>query len=724
MSNADSSPLFSAQWYRVSSLRPALDDSLQVNCQSSRGQRWYLLSLPGQSKRVRINETGYEVIGRCDGRQSLDNIFKALLQSDPESVASQTEVIELMGKLVADGYLSCDDWPDLETTLEEQDKKRKQERRKNLNPVAPRVSLINPNRQLAQLDPIGQFLFSKSGLLLWLCVLMLGSLAALTHTEQIRHHGVQWLASPSMWLISALCFPLVKLIHEVSHGLAVRRWGGEVTDAGIALLLLFPTPYVDASDANQFSRASQRAWVSAAGIVAELAIAAVAIIGWCLLEDGVMRNTLFSAALIASVSTLAFNANPLVRLDGYYVLSDLAGLPNLTQRSQQFWRATLSKYLLQIDLPGLNLADGERRWVQLYQPLSWLYRLSIFFWFSWWVSMYSMSAALVVASCAVAWLLLWPAAKLFALPFQTGKALSEATNSWLRLTTIGITLVALSLIPIPDRTLAQGIVWTPEESLVRARHQGFVRAQANPDKQSVENSQVLFALEDPIVDANIKAIESRLPGLQSAWIANLNTDPARARQNREAVNQAKRELAFAADAKSRLAVISPSRGQFRLHRQWQDMVDQFVNEGDLLGHVDRNEAPVVRVVLTQNQAARVRSATEQSRNVLASIRFANETTAVRAATLKQSTPGPATALPSAALATQNGGQIEVQADANEGLTPVHPSYLIDVVASEFVQTSLGSRAWVRLDFGTRSAAGQLVRWVRQLINSETISHFG
>jgi len=725
MSSSESSPLFSPQWYRVSSLRPSISASVSVNCQSNRGQRWYLLSLNGQSKRVRINETAYQVIGRCDGSQSLDTVFKTLLQTDPESTASQPEIVELVGKLIVDGYLNCDEWPDLGVTLDEQNTKRRKEVRSRLNPIAPRVSLINPSRLLTRLDWLGKALFSALGFAVWLLVVVIGLLCATADIALIGAFANQWMQSPSMWLISALCFPVIKLVHEITHGLAVRRWGGNVTDAGMALLLLMPTPYVDASDANQFGSAYQRAWVSAAGIVAELAIAAVTIFLWSLLEDGMLRSVLFSCALIATVSTIFFNANPLVKLDGYYVLTDIARLPNLSQRSQQLWHGLFCKYLMKIGVPALDTANGERGWLLLYQPLSWLYRLCIFFWFSWWIGTYSMSVALVIATCAVLWLVVWPIAKLAAVPLQTGKPLTEASQSWLRLGALCCAFVVLSFIPIPDRTLAQGIVWTPEESIVRARHGGFVAPQPNPDNQLVLTNQVLLTMTDPVVDAQIDAIQSRMPGLQSAWLANLSGDDAtRARHEQEQLRQAKRELAFAKDAKNRLQVTSPSHGLFRLNDQWRDMVDRYVNEGDMLGFIDRNQAPIVRVVLSQNQAARVRFATHARQTVAASIRFADSALNTQSAQLLQATPGPAIALPSAALASANGGQIEVRSDEPNSLTLLQPGYLIDVVTTDTLPAALGSRAWVRLDFGYKSAAGQLARWVKQLMNSETVSHFG
>ena len=139
----------------------------------------------------------------------------------------------------------------------------------------------------------------------------------------------------------------------------VRRFGGAVHEMGISLVFLTPAPYVDATAANGFASARQRAVVSAAGIMVELALAALAMGAWLLLGPGLLHDAALAVLLICSVSTLLFNANPLLRLDGYHLLCDALQLPNLALRSQAWWSAQWRRLIgAETALPSGALAAG------------------------------------------------------------------------------------------------------------------------------------------------------------------------------------------------------------------------------------------------------------------------------------------------------------------------------------------------------------------------------
>ena len=117
-------------------------------------------------------------------------------------------------------------------------------------------------------------------------------------------------------------------------------------DIGIMLLVLLPVPYVEASAATVFKSKYRRAMVGAAGMAVELFVAAAAFYLWLLVEPGLLRAVLFNVMLIASVSTLLFNGNPLLRYDAYYILADLIEMPNLAARSLRYWGYLIERYLL------------------------------------------------------------------------------------------------------------------------------------------------------------------------------------------------------------------------------------------------------------------------------------------------------------------------------------------------------------------------------------------
>jgi putative peptide zinc metalloprotease protein len=175
-----------------------------------------------------------------------------------------------------------------------------------------------------------------------------------------------------------LVFPLIKALHELGHASATKAGGGEVHDLGIVLLVLLPVPYVEASAATVFKSKYRRALVGAAGMGVELFVAAIAFYIWLLVEPGLVRAILFNVMLIASVSTLLFNGNPLLRYDAYYILADLIEIPNLAVRSTRYWGYLIERYILGVhDAEAPDASWAEKVWFLFYGFASTLYRIFV-----------------------------------------------------------------------------------------------------------------------------------------------------------------------------------------------------------------------------------------------------------------------------------------------------------------------------------------------------------
>ena len=136
------------------------------------------------------------------------------------------------------------------------------------------------------------------------------------------------------------------MLHETAHGLACKRFGGTVGSAGFTLLFFMPLAYVDVTSSWRFRSKWQRIATAAAGIYAELFVASIATMVWAASSPGTLQTMALNIALTAGVSTLVFNANPLVRFDGYFILSDLLEMPNLYSCGQQWMADFLQWHVL------------------------------------------------------------------------------------------------------------------------------------------------------------------------------------------------------------------------------------------------------------------------------------------------------------------------------------------------------------------------------------------
>ena len=335
--------LFSAQWYRVARVRPRLRAQVRVQRQHWRDQRWYLLSDAATGRQHRINEAAYQFIGRGDGERTVHEVWNALLEAAPDAAPSQDDVLALLGQLGAMELLQSERAASTEALLQRQGERRRRRRHGMLNPLAFRMPLGDPAGWLVRLDPLAHALFRPAVLWAWLVGMAVLALVAASESTALRAHAAQQLASPGNLALAWLIYPLMKALHELGHALAVRRWGGEVHEAGIGLMFLMPAPYVDASAATAFPRRRQRAMVGAAGVAVELALAALGFLVWLATQPGTVHDLAFGVMFIGTASTLLFNGNPLLRFDAYHVMCDLFDVPNLGARSNAWWGQRLAR---------------------------------------------------------------------------------------------------------------------------------------------------------------------------------------------------------------------------------------------------------------------------------------------------------------------------------------------------------------------------------------------
>lgn len=180
-----------------------------------------------------------------------------------------------------------------------------------------------------------------------------------------------------VWYGAAL--GIAKIVHELGHALTLRRLGGVVPTMGVAFLVMMPVLYTDTGSAWLLRARKERLAVAAGGVIAELLLAVVALLSWSILPDGPPRTAAFLLATVTLAGTLAINASPLMRFDGYYLLADWLGLANLQDRAFAMARWRLRRVLLGLDEPPPEaLPPGLRRRMLLYAYVAWIYRLALF----------------------------------------------------------------------------------------------------------------------------------------------------------------------------------------------------------------------------------------------------------------------------------------------------------------------------------------------------------
>ena len=241
-----------------------------------------------------------------------------------------------------------------------------------------RVPLFKPDRFLEWLLPRLNFLFGKRFLELSVLILTLGlwqvyrqwPLFSATLVDTFSLEGILGYAGA---LIA------VKIVHEFGHALVAKRCGCKVPTMGVAFLVMWPMAYTDVTESWKLDSHRKRLMIAAAGIVTELFIAAWAIWLWGMLPDGPIRSACFFLGTTSIVATLAINASPFMRFDGYFLLCDILGTPNLHARSFGFTRWWIREQLFRLgDDPPEALTQERRRFFIFFALGTWLYRLVVF----------------------------------------------------------------------------------------------------------------------------------------------------------------------------------------------------------------------------------------------------------------------------------------------------------------------------------------------------------
>ena len=701
----------SARWYRVAGLKPRLSAQLELRRQRVRGENWYVLADPLRGRSVRLNAEAYAIAGRLDGRRTVQQLWDRSLQHAADA-ATQDEVIDLLAQLREAALVQFDRSADFDVLLPHLDQMARPRGGNSL--LAWRVPLGNPTALLRRLQPLERLLFSRAALLAWVAALVLLVVLVLQHGPSLWAHGQLWLATPRFALLALLLYVPIKLLHELAHGLAVRRWGGQVRQAGVTLMLLMPVPFVDASAASAFVARRQRIAVSAAGIMVELALAALALPLWLWLDAGLARDAAFVTLVIAGVSTLLFNGNPLQRLDGYYILTDAADLPNLGPRSRQWWLDLLRRRLLGVrGGEAMAVARGERPWLAAYAPLAWLYSLVVVALAVVWLGQLSLALGL---ACAVllAWqMLLRPVARLLAQLRSAALVQHATTRRWRWLTSGAAGVLGLVLLlPWPQRTLVQGVVWPPDLAMLRADEAGTVDAVFARDGQAVRAGDVVLQLANSQLQSTHARQQERVKALEVTLFSALPAGGAGTGDARAGLAAAQVELQRLDERVAALALRSGADGRLALPGA-VDLPGQFVRQGGLVGQVITDAAPTVRVALPEADAGTLR----QLQGAV-SVRLAGSPGTARAAVLLRDSVGAVAQLPSAALSQRHGGDVATDPKDPQDLRPVQPVVLLDVrlaAPADIGDARIGERAWVRFDDGYAPLVLQAVRMVRQQV---------
>lgn len=711
--------LLSEHWHAVRFLRPRLRDGVQTLHRRLRGRAWILLVDPVTQRFHRMTPQIWKVMQLLDGQRTLDEVWAAACAVPAETkgqaaaaAISQHELVQLMASLHANDLLQSQTSPDAGEVFDRYQKQSRQRLKQSwLNPMSLRLPLLHPDAWFERQAGLARRIVSWPVLVLWLALVLPAGALAWQHWSALTENLSDRVLAASNVVLLWFTYPIVKAIHEWAHGIAVKAFGGTVREIGLMFVVFTPVPYVDATSSYRFPSKWARALVAAAGIMAELALGALALYVWLMAESGLVTAVAFNVVLIAGASTLLVNGNPLMRYDGYFIMCDLLEVPNLAQRASQYWAYLLDRYAFgaRQAQPPLQ-AQGERLLLLSYGLVSPIYRIIITFGLIWFVASEYLFVGAVMALMAT-----WSA---LILPLWKGwKHLAQSSSLARRRETAkrrtGLALALLigftSLVPLPFNSVHQAVVWVPDEAIIKAQVSGHVRHTSVQVQQQLAPGQIVLTLDNPSLISDLGKAAADLAHAQTQLRKAEIESPMRTVALREEVVSRNAKLADAQARVQSLELAASAPGRW-LPKAETDLPGRYAKRGEVLGYVVAGPSAVVRTAITQEDMDLIRSRLKS-----VEVRLGHALGQAVPATLSRRMPGGEFELVSAALGTSGGGEIAVDPSRQGGTHTLKRVFDVEVLLAQPSSAAVfGERAHVRFDLGSAPLAWQAFLRLRQL----------
>ena len=485
------------------------------------GRSYWIVKDPVGLNYYRFQEEEYAILRMLDGNTSLDEIKDRFEDEFPPQKITLDELQQFLGMLHRSGLVIASVGDQGKQLL----KRRTQRRHKELlnavaNILCIRFKGFDPERLLNWLYPKVRWFYSP--VTVSLC-LMLGIAALLLVTVQFHIFRSRLPAfheffnfSNALWL--SITLGVIKVLHEFGHGMTCKHFGGECHEMGVMVLVLTPCLYCNVSDSWMLPNKWHRAAIGAGGMYVEMVLASVATFIWWFSEPGLLNHICLNAMFVASVSTVIFNANPLLRYDGYYILADVAEIPNLRQKATSILSRKMGEWCLGLEQPeDPFLPERNQIFFAIYSIAATIYRWFVLFSILWFLYKIFQPYRLEKIGQLIAMASLWG---LLVMPlYQLGKFFYvpgrlEKVKKPRMYISIGIAvavILAVALIPLPHSIMATLEVQPrdAQQVYISVAEGGRLAVLRVKKGDEVTKGQVLAELESHDLDIEISKLKAK-----------------------------------------------------------------------------------------------------------------------------------------------------------------------------------------------------------------------
>ena len=702
-------PTHSPNWYRIGPLRPKLRSGVKVHRRHFRTRRAYVVHDPVANQYFRLDPVSYHLIGLLDGTCTVEDAWWQTMDRFGDAAPTQNEVVGLLSQLYQTNLLALNTNVDGEQLFKRMRRRRVRKAQQQVSHLLfIKIPLFDPSAAIEWLLPLVRPLLTRGTLFVWAIVVVFALVQVALRFETLRAEAFTILRPGNfLWLV--IVFVVVKILHEFGHGISCRHFGGPVHEMGIMMLVFAPIPYCDATSCWALPYRWQRAAVGLAGILVEVGIAAIAALVWVHTGSGTIHEVAFNTIFIAGVAAVLFNANPLLRFDGYFILSDLLDIPNLYQRANKHLQYLIQRYAFGLhQVRPVAVTAAEKRWLTAYFFASWMYRVFVFAGIIWFVSGRFFGLGIMLALLAVFTWLVYPLLKFIHWLAADTRLVGVRRRPVVVTALVVVSLVvSLGLLPAPQRTRAEAVIEDVDWVELTVGTDGFVTAVKVDDGQLVEAGQVILECENPNLLSQRQQTLATLEHLNIQLAEAVGGEPAAVPVIRQTMAWQRTQLEELERRMRHLRVFSPMTGLLVAPRLEQ-VQGRYLERGEVLGVVRSHKRLRATGVLDQTQNAWLM---DDSQIDAVELRTLGNPGHSIGGHVEWHGHAAQSDLPHKLLGVIGGGQIRTD---RLGLVAEQRVFVVHIAIDEKADVRPGQRAIVRFTIGSRPL---LQQWWRKILQA-------